>query len=62
MLGVPEGESSVHLVAIPAAVAALGQVAGLLEIVDGLGCRAPRVTSRLPLFRPPTDDEGRLST
>ena len=36
VLGVPERQVLVHLVAVAAAVAALAQVAGLLKVVDDL--------------------------
>ena len=39
-MGVPERQLSVYLVSVAAPVAALAQVAGVLEVVDDLGCGA----------------------
>jgi hypothetical protein len=39
VLGVPERQLFVHLVSVAAPVAALRQVAGLLEVVDDVGRR-----------------------
>jgi hypothetical protein len=38
--GVAKGEFPVHLVAITPAVAGLGEIAGLFEVSDDLGCGA----------------------
>jgi hypothetical protein len=40
VLGVPERQVLVHFVAVAATVAALSQVASLLEVVDDLRCGA----------------------
>jgi hypothetical protein len=40
VFGVSEGEFPVYVVAVTAAFAILGQVAGLFQVSDDLGCRA----------------------
>ena len=47
VLGVSQRELLVHLVVVAAPVAALGQVAGLLQVADDLCCRSLGDSDRL---------------